>query len=321
MKLLIFTTVFAFILLASISLAYELNCDIAPLPYKSSELLTTKAFYPNITFTNIGNNTFPETTVNVTIFNPNHELPESYYSFIYHLENLTINESKSYIEPWFDPLTNISGFALFELQTPGTWEIRVSLLNLPQNEITLFHSEYINSIGRCQKYFSVKEFSLYQKEQSETKILEDTKILTEDTRNLTRQVKELTVSLIFLTLVLVLISLKDIIKIYRDYIVFCEGILLGAYLFIYNADYTLLSLILFAASVILLLKSKNREGSLYSFSLIILFAVITFFNLFFISTFVNSFDSVPIFYTIFILLALLPLMSFYYLFKEKRGKD
>lgn len=213
--LIVFT--FIFIIFSKSVNAYELDCQINITSLSNEDkLVTTKSFFPNITFTNIGNNNFPEALVNVTIFNPNHEIIEDYYSFKYSFRNISINQSTSFVKPWINYLTNKSGYTLFELQMPGTWEIDVKLVNLPQDEVTVVNSDYIQRIGECRKYFSVEEISTYQFEK------------TMDTFN--KELKDFTVVLVIIAFLSLLVTTYPIIKDHKETLV--------AYLGLFSAMFT-----------------------------------------------------------------------------------
>lgn len=203
---------FIFVLLvSSSSQAYELECNIDPImyDYDAHTYVTTKSFELNITLSNIGNRSFPPTKVNVTIFNPKHEVTEPYYSFIYTIpyELVVRGENKSYS---YTPLwrTGSEGISLFELIIPGTWEIRVDLIDHPIDEEVIIHISDTKRVGQCRKYFSVEELGVYEREKASD---ERSNSIEEEVRSLTSELKNLTISLNNLTIILIVIAILTLI--------------------------------------------------------------------------------------------------------------
>jgi len=226
--------IFFSLLLTNSGFAYDINCDIKVIPYRYSELVTTDSFMLNITFQNIGNTSLPSTPftgvpfVNVTIFNPNKEIPEDYYTFNIPL-SLVVNKSFSYEPPF--PYKNESAYRLFEMQMPGAWEVRLKIISpLPLNETLYTNSgNVIRTNGECRKYFYVKDFGQYQDEQ----VSKDYQTKTEN----------LNIAILILSIILALDLIRKFAENNKNLVIFIAGVVI-AYYYLFVEPVQFLSFIL-----------------------------------------------------------------------------
>jgi len=255
--------------------SYELKCDIDVIPLDPIGLVETGDFRPNITFVNIGEKSFPSSAINVTIFNPNQEILESHYTYVFDLPDLNINQSFSYSKPFF--YKNLpKWYSAYELTTPGTWEIRINILNLPKDDITYTRSNLVRTNGECRKYFYVKNMDTYEREKLD-------RIAQERSDELQRRTESLNIAVLFLTFLTAIKLFADWGVKYKNIVIGIEGIII-AIIFVQTQPDSILvfitSVILFVTSVFALFKNKliktTRLKILYFASLI----VILLFNVF-----------------------------------------
>ncbi|MBN2102046.1 MAG: hypothetical protein JW716_04205 [Candidatus Aenigmarchaeota archaeon] len=208
-KLIIFVLVTFFLSFVNVHAEYSVNCLIEPLPLKEEVLMTTDAFYLDITIINKGNETIPPSKYKVDILNPNKQLEDDYFSFTFPLNEIDIASNLTYRKKWEG---RNSSDAVFEMTVPGTWTIIVEPLDIPKNQI-LMDSDRVQYKGKCKRSFSVwdkNQYFLYKatKELAESQkdLFNINKNLTEETIASNKTSEKLNITILFLALVAFLVS-------------------------------------------------------------------------------------------------------------------
>lgn len=237
-KLLFLSIIFILVILSKNVNAYDIVCETQLLPLEYKELVTTDTFRLNITVKNIGEKSFPQTLINVTIYGPDRKIHYDYFSFIYSLKNLSVNESHIFNDTF--TYKNESGFYnIYEIHDSGTWEVNLRFLSLPENEVTYTYTKTaMRRNGECRFLFSIKELSKYEIEETQINLTNKIVSLTED-------LNRFTLALLFLTFITALYTFYRIGKELKEVILYLSGIFLSLFLiFSYLADSNIINLLI-----------------------------------------------------------------------------
>lgn len=257
----------------------ELNCDINIMPYDFEELVNTKSFNFTITLTNIGNLNLSASNINVSIYTPNNEILENYYTFILTMPALNVNESVNLTHYFNNEKNRVS---LYETPIEGAWKMELIFTQTPFD--TIVHSDRVIFNNRCKKYFVVRDITQFEQEKKQEQLTKESDIKTE----------ELNKSIILLTIILGSELLWKIAKKLKHIIIFfmCIAIGIWAISYSYNINplkeleiFRVVSVIIILLEIIIhigLLKCKcdNIKNFLYFvLSLVIGYFVYSYFKI------------------------------------------
>jgi len=211
-------------------------------------------------------------------------------------------------------------FALYEIPTPGTWEIRV-LLSLPLDDITYTHSYgTVRTNGECRKYFYVKDKGQYDCEQLQKereRVRTERETIRETRDGITqKRMEELNIAILIISFITIVKPLWEFSKNNKDIIMGLSGLIISVYFLQFTTLilstlilllYTVGFGILFFTSLILLIKKQviKKHKSFY----FIILSIIVIMSIFLLIYFTQIFEANYFYATIGFLISLVPILA------------